>query len=152
EGWRIPTDEELEKKAANRKKYDALYGKSDAPKTTFGGIPTTSTRILFIIDVSGSMADLVVEREKFDAGYEDFEKLTIVKTELQRTIESLGDDVLFNIVAFASDVDTWKNHLVRANIVNKSSAKSWVGKLKPIGGPEAQGLAAAGLGGAANLA
>lgn len=153
EGWRIPTDEELAKKAASRKKYDALYGKADATqKTTFGGIPTTSTKILFIIDVSGSMADLVVEREKFDAGYEDFEKLTIVKTELQRTIDSLGPDVLFNIVAFASDTDTWKKHLARANIVNKSSAKTWVGKLKAIGGPEAQSLAAAGLGGAANLA
>lgn len=151
EGWRIPTDAELAKKAASRKKYDALYGKRD-DATTFGGIPTSSTRILFIIDVSGSMADLVVEREKFDADYEDFEKLTIVKTELMRTIESLGEDVLFNIVAFASDVDTWKKGLVRANVVNRASAKSWVEKLDPIGGPEAQALAGAGLGGAANLA
>jgi hypothetical protein len=151
DGWRIPTDEELAKKAASRKKYDALYGARD-DTTTFGGIPTTSTRMLFIIDVSGSMADFVVEREKFDAGYEDFEKLTIVKTELQRTIDSLGEDVLFNIVAFATDLDTWKPGLVRANVVNRASARAWVGKLKPIGGPEAQGLAAAGLGGATNIA
>lgn len=151
DGWRIPTDEELAKKAASRKKYDAIYGKRDNT-TTFGGIPTTSTRILFIIDVSGSMADLVVEREKFDADYENFEKLTIVKTELTRTIESLGEDVLFNIVAFATDLDPWKKYLVRANVVNRASAKAWVRKLDPIGGPEAQALAAAGLSGSANLA
>jgi hypothetical protein len=152
DGWRIPTDEELAKKAANRKKYDALYGAKSDEATTFGGIPTSSTRILFIIDVSGSMADFVVERENFDAGYEDFEKLTIVKTELMRTIESLGEDVLFNIVAFASELDTWKKGMVRANNVNRASAQAFVRKLEPIGGPEAQALAAAGLGGTANLA
>ncbi|MFO1051752.1 MAG: HEAT repeat domain-containing protein [Planctomycetota bacterium] len=150
-GWRIPTDDELAKAAASRKKYDALYGKGgDAP--TFGGIATTSRRLLFIIDVSGSMADLVVEREKFDSGYRNYEKLTIVKAELQRTIDSLGDDVSFNIVAFASDLRPWKSTLVRSNVVNRASAKSWVDHLEPIGGPEAQAMAGAGLTGTANLA
>ncbi|MGA0869704.1 MAG: HEAT repeat domain-containing protein, partial [Planctomycetota bacterium] len=36
DGWRIPTDEELAKKAANRKKYDALYGAKSDEATTFG--------------------------------------------------------------------------------------------------------------------
>ncbi len=150
-GWRIPTDEELAKRAASRKKYDAIYGKRENT-TAFGGIPTTSTRILFIIDVSGSMADLVVEKDKFDSGYPDYEKLTIVKTELVRTIEGLGDDTLFNIIAFARDLKPWKRDLVRANVVNRASAKSWVERLEPIGGPEAQAAAAAGLAGSANLA
>lgn len=53
-GWRIPTDEELVKKA-DTKRYDALYGKVAEGKTNaFAGIPTTSTNVLFIIDVSGS--------------------------------------------------------------------------------------------------
>lgn len=150
-GWRIPTDEELQKAAASRQKYDALYGKLKDGTTTFGGIPTTSRRMLFIIDVSGSMADLVVEREKFDTGYRDFEKLTIVKRELLNTIDALGENVFFNICAFATDTRTWKSSLVRANVVNRASAKAWVERLEPIGGPEAQALAGAGLGGTANL-
>jgi hypothetical protein len=149
-GWRIPTDEEVAKAKESRKRSDAYYGKKEET-TTFGGITTTSRRILFIIDVSGSMDDLVVERSRFDAGYADFKKLTIVKTELRRTIEALEANTMFNIVAFATDLDPWKKFLVPANIVNKASALRWTEKLAPIGGSEAQELAAAGLSGSANL-
>ncbi|GAB4154798.1 MAG: hypothetical protein Fur0037_23360 [Planctomycetota bacterium] len=151
-GWRIPTDEELAAKAANRKKYDELYGKKEG-RNKFVGIPTTSTRVLFIIDVSGSMDDYVVEKEKFkDQGYEDYKKLTIVKSELLRTIDGLEKNTYFDIVAFAADLDAWKGRLVPANVINKESAKSWVRRLKALGGSEAQAMAEAGLGGSATLA
>ena len=150
DGYRIPTDEELAQKAASRKKYDEFYGKKEETNT-FAGIPTTSTNVLFIIDVSGSMDDLVVEREKFQ-GYRDYKRFTIVQTELLNTIDSLTADTNFDIVAFATDLDVWKKRLVPANVVNRDAAKSWVRGLKPIGGSESQELAQVGLGGAANLA
>lgn len=149
-GWRIPTDEEVAKKAETRKKYDALYGKKDTTNT-FAGIPTTSTNVLFIIDVSGSMDDLVVEIEKFQ-GYRDRKRFTIVQTELLNTLESLSANTNFDILAFATDVDPWKKRLVPANVVNKEAAMAWVRGLKPLGGSAAQELAQAGLGGSANLA
>lgn len=149
-GWRIPTDEELKKKAESRKRSDAFYGKKEETKT-FAGIKTTSTNVLFIIDVSGSMEDLVVEVEKFQ-GYRDRKRFTIVQTMLLETIESLGADTNFDIVAFATDLNPWKHRLVPANVVNREAAKSWVKSLRPLGGSESQDLAAAGLGGAANLA
>jgi hypothetical protein len=149
-GWRIPTDEELAKKAETRKKYDALYGKKESTNT-FAGIPTTSTNVLFIIDVSGSMDDLVVEIEKFQ-GYRDRKRFTIVQTELLNTLDALAPNTNFDILAFATDVHPWKKRLVPANVVNKDAAKAWVRGLKPIGGSEAQALAQSGLGGSANLA
>jgi HEAT repeat protein len=149
-GWRIPTDEELKKKAETRQKYDALYGKL-ADKNTFAGIPTTSTNVLFVIDVSGSMDDMVVETEKFQ-GYRDRRRFTIVQTELLNTLDHLTPDTNFDIVAFATDLHHWKKRLVPANVVNRDAAKSWVQRLGPIGGSEAQALAGAGLGGSANLA
>ncbi|MCA8954225.1 MAG: HEAT repeat domain-containing protein [Planctomycetes bacterium] len=149
-GWRIPTDEEVAKAKASRKKYDELYGKTEG-RNKFAGIPTTSTNVLFIIDQSGSMEDLVVEVEKFE-GYRDRKRFTIVQTELINTIDGLTADTNFDIVAFASDLKVWKKRLVPANIVNRESAKSWVGRLQPLGGSESQELAMAGLGGAANLA
>jgi HEAT repeat protein len=149
QGWRIPTDEELAKKAESRKKYDAFYGKKDETNT-FAGIPTTSTNVLFIIDVSGSMDDLVVEREKFQ-GYRDYKRFTVVQTQLLNTIDTLTTDTNFDIVAFATDLKPWKKRLVPANLVNRDSAKSFVKGLKPIGGTEAQELAQAGLSGSANL-
>lgn len=151
-GWRIPTDEELAQKAASRKKYDELYGRKEG-RTTFVGIPTTSTYVMFIIDISGSMDDYVVEKDKFkDQNYEDFKKLTIVKTELLRTLEGLDATVNFDIIAFASDLYPWKKRLVPGNNINKESAKDFVRNLRPLGGTEDQDMAQAGLGGSANLA
>lgn len=148
-GWRIPTDEELAKKAEARKKTEQFYGKK-GETTSFAKIPTTSTSVLFIIDVSGSMDELVIEREKFQ-GYRDFRKFTVVQTELLAALDSLSENTNFDIVAFATDIDVWKKRLVPANVVNRDGAKSWVKNLKPIGGTESQDLAAAGLGGSANL-
>ncbi len=150
EGWRIPTREELEKKAAARKKYNEIYGQKEAGLPSFAGIPTTSTNVLFIIDVSGSMDDLVVEREKFQ-GYADDKKFTVVRAQLLSALESLNESTNFNMVSFASDLTQWKQKLVPANIVNREAAKSWAQRLKPIGGTEDQNLAAAGLGGLADL-
>lgn len=149
-GWRIPTDEELAKKVASRKKYDAFYGRKEETNA-FAGIPTTSTNVLFVIDVSGSMDDLVVEVDKFRE-YRDRKRFTIVQTELLNTIDSLSANTNFNIVAFATDLKPWKKRLVPANVVNRDSAKQFVQRLKPIGGTESQELAASGLGGSANLA
>jgi HEAT repeat protein len=143
EGWRPPTDEELAKRAASRKKYDALYGQVET--TSFGGIKTVSTEIVFVIDISGSMEDVVVETEKFQ-GYEDTSKLGIVKTELINTIESLDANTRFNILAFARDRKPWKKFLVQANVVNKASAKRWVERLDVIGGSKEATLAGAGIG------
>ncbi|MFK7742573.1 MAG: HEAT repeat domain-containing protein [Planctomycetota bacterium] len=150
EGWRIPTDEELAKKAASRKKYEAFYGKKEQTNA-FVGIPTTSTNVLFVIDVSGSMDDLVVEVDKFRE-YRDRRRFTIVQTELLNTIDTLSKNTNFNIVSFATDLKPWKKRLVPANVVNRDSAKAFVKRLKPIGGSEAQDLAQIGLGGSANLA
>lgn len=149
-GWRIPTDDELKKKAETRKKYDALYGKKEDQTNTFAKIPTTSTNVLFIIDVSGSMDDLVIEVEKFQ-GYRDRKRFTIVQTELLNTIDTLTQNTNFDIVGFATDLHPWKKRLVPANIVNRDAAKAFVRGLKPIGGSEDQNLASVGLGGAANL-
>lgn len=151
--WRPPTDEELAKAVEARRKSEAFYGKQSSQRTTFSGITTTSTRVLFIIDVSGSMEDLVVDRERFkDGGYRDFKRLTIVKSELARTIDELSANVHFNIVAFATDLTTFKKDLVPANIVTKAAARQWVERLQPIGGSEAQAMAADGLSASANLA
>ena len=150
-GWRIPTDEELVVKAASRKKYDALYGKTEKPTNTFAGIPTTSTNVLFIIDVSGSMDDLCVERERFQGRYRDLKRFTIVQTELLNTLDCLTPDTNFDIVAFAADTDPWKKRLVPANVVNREAAKAWVRGLKPLGGTDAQELSSVGLVGAGDL-
>jgi Mg-chelatase subunit ChlD len=148
--FQIPTDAELAKlreaQAKTREKY------SPPGSVSYHGIETPSRRILFVIDVSGSMESEVVEKERFAAGdYPSMLRIDIVKTELMRTIEKLEPYVEFNVLAFATDVTQWKKELVPANVLSKSSALEWVGRLESIGGASKEDLARAGLVGSANL-
>jgi hypothetical protein len=147
----VPTDEELAKRKEAIAKNQAQYVKG---KADFVGVPTKSVRMLFVIDTSGSMEDLIGDIKNFklkDRGYRSFMKMDIVKDELCRTIEALDPSVRFNIVTFATAVKTWKGSLVAANSVNKAGAIKHVQDLKPIGGASQSFNARAGLSGSAGL-
>ncbi|MEM9799885.1 MAG: HEAT repeat domain-containing protein [Planctomycetota bacterium] len=148
--FEIPTDEELAALREAQKKSNEKYSIQGA--SSFVGVDTPSRSILFVIDVSGSMENLVVERDRFAGGeYPSWARMDIVKTELARTIENLESYVQFGIISFATDTKRWKKRLVPANVVNKSSALDFVKRLEPIGGNSKADLARAGLTGAANL-
>ena len=154
-GFVLPSEEGV---AFLRAKREAKTGSSrtvDYHKSgvvDYNGIKTLSRSILFVIDCSGSMEALVTEKERFEAGnYPSYTRMEICKTELQRTIDGLEPYVNFNILSFATDIKPWKDKLVGANILNKSSAKSWVGNLVAIGGASKEDLASAGLIGSAGL-
>lgn len=145
--YEVPPFEQILKQREQRENSVGGYAKAVSKKSRFTEIETPSRAILFIIDVSGSMEDLVIDRASFkDRGYESFEKIEIVKTELIRTIESLEPYVRFNVETFATEVDSWKKHLVPANVVNKRNAVKFVERLKAIGGATSASLASSGLG------
>ncbi|MEM7517489.1 MAG: hypothetical protein AAF368_11280, partial [Planctomycetota bacterium] len=148
--YEIPTDAEMAKLRAKQKEIRENYKPEGA--STFHGIDTPSRSILFIIDVSGSMESTVTELERFEDGdYPSMSRIDIVKTELARTIESLESYVEFNILAFATEVKSWKKGQVKANVLNKKSAMDFAKGLEAIGGQSKQDLARNGLGGSANL-
>lgn len=143
--YKMLSDEEVAKRKAARQQANAQY---HAPKTetTFMGVETSSRNIVFVIDVSGSMEELVVNRDSFrERGFTNFQKLEVVKEELKRSVETLGDNVRFNIHAFATQVHPWKDRLMPANALNKKSAIAWIADLKPIGGEQAAARASSGL-------
>jgi len=150
----LPT---LEAIAYLRGHRDTATGGSSRPfpksgVSDFGTIKTTSKSIMYVIDVSGSMEAEVTEKERFSDGkYPSFQRIDIVKTELCRCIDSLGPDVNFNIISFATKVDPWRNKLMQANVLNRSSAKAWVMGRTAIGGASKEDLAMAGLSSSANL-
>lgn len=148
--YQIPTDEELAtlraKQAARKAEYEGSSG------LAYHGISTPTRRVIFVIDISGSMEDEVVEKERFEDGdYPSYSRIDIVKTELGRTIEGLEPYVQFNVLAFATEVKPWKKTLQRANVLGKKSAMDFVRKLEPIGGSSKEDLARVGLVTAANL-
>jgi hypothetical protein len=151
ESFVIPTDAELAKLREAQKARRDEYKPPGA--VTYHGIETPSRSILFVIDVSGSMENLVVEKDRFkDGDYPSFQRIDVVKTELRRTIENLESYVKFNVLAFATEVKSWKRDLVSANVLNKSSADDWIRKLEAIGGSSKEDLARHGLTTSANLA
>ncbi len=112
-----------------RRKRDAEGTRYSSPTAEFAGIPTKSRRIIFVIDISGSMETQVTEIERFREGGKDygtFQRLEIVKKELTETIKSFDGSVNFNILAFATTLKWWKKNLVRSNILNRSSAVDFV--------------------------
>jgi len=148
--FQIPTDEELRQLAEKRAENAAKY--QPPGSASFHGVATPSQRLMFVIDVSGSMEEDVLDTDRFaDGGYPSMKRIDIVKTELARTVAGLEDYVEFNILSFATEVDPWKKELVRANVLNKSSADSWVTRLRALGGRSGERLYRAGLRSAANL-
>jgi len=151
ETYVIPTDAKIAERRAARAATSALYVAPRA-EADFMGVKTSSRQIVFVIDVSGSMEEEIIDRDGFrERGFTRFTKLAIVKEELSRSIEQLGDNVVFNIYSFASEVDPWRKKPVPANALNKRSAMAWVRKLKPIGGAQASQRASAGLSGSSDL-
>jgi HEAT repeat protein len=146
----IPSDAELAELRAKQEAAAERYNPTD--RVQYHGIATPSRRIVFVIDVSGSMEHLVTQQERFEGGgYPSFKRIDIVKTELMRTVENLDKNVEFNVLAFATDVYRWKKRAVVANVLNKSSALSWIERQEAIGGSSKADLSHVGLVQAANL-
>lgn len=149
--FQIPTDEELANLRAVQASRKEAYGATPGA-VTYHGVESPSHSIVFVIDVSGSMEQEVVEKERF-AGreYPSWQRIEIVKAELIQTVRTLDPNVQFNILAFATDVKRWKKALVKASPPNRSSAETWVARLQAIGGASKEELASVGLVGSANL-
>jgi hypothetical protein len=87
---------------------------ADTP--SYYGLPLYGSRIVFIIDYSGSMAGA---------------KMDAAKRELQNAIAVLPVTVKFNIVAFHSQVIPWKKDLQPVSPQIKQEAATWVASGAP---------------------
>ncbi len=96
-------------------------------RTGFFGIDTRSRRIVYVIDVSGSMNEPMVEGEKATRA----EK---AKDELSRAVAGLEDGSTFDIVFFAGEVRTWQKQMVTASSDTRRDALEFIQKMPVIGG------------------
>ncbi len=122
---------------------------------TLFGASVTGKNIVFILDTSGSMlttdtlpdgvaprrpgSRTVVRGGKRSGKREptgpppDRQRIVRAKKELARVIRALPEDVSFNIVAYSSGVDSWKESLTPARSKAKKDAIRFVDGLKPEG-------------------
>jgi hypothetical protein len=112
----------------------------------FYGIRTSSKRLVFCIDFSGSMA--------FPLDGEDGKQAPRIETarrELFQAFAALPEDAKFNVVVYSVGVSTWKRTMQPATLRNKLAARKFVERQQPEGGTnifdalmESMDLAAAG--------
>jgi hypothetical protein len=123
---------------------------------TIYGVPIKSNRVLFIVDVSGSMnapnsLKKPGEEPKKPAGpvtpkdgdppppppappvMVDGLKIDIAKHELKQAIEKLPKEALFSIIAYNHAALIWKEQPIEASPANKGEAFKWIETLKPSG-------------------
>ena len=98
------------------------YELKDQSDLSYYEIPLFENRIIFVLDVSGSM--------KFGGTPNRMDK---AKTELSSIIGRLSDKQYFNILTFSMDVDRWQTAagLVQATEKNKTAAKAFLDAQKP---------------------
>ncbi len=128
------------------------YDKPSRPKggekaggTTFYGIPVVSSRVVFILDRSGSMSspagwkpDTGVATGKDGGGRKPEKvgdrKIDVAKYELKNAIRALKPHVRFNVIFYNQDYMIWlENGLAIANAKSKKEAIAFIDKLEPEG-------------------
>ncbi len=97
-------------------------------------------RVLFIVDVSGSM-----EWPESRTGSPN--RIAVAKRELIKVIKALDEKTLFNLATFAGHVSTWnKDGEVPATEANKKAALAWIeAALLPRGATNTYGALTEGL-------
>ena len=100
-----------------------------ADEKAYYDIPVTSSRIVFIIDTSGSMTAPIT-------GYEGGQttRLERAKHELGGLLRELPDSTAFNIISFNTEVSAWQNSgMLMANEKGVMNAVGYVANLQTAG-------------------
>jgi HEAT repeat protein len=112
--------------SANRERFSFEEKPEGAPgapgTTTYHGVPVLSHRLVFCLDVSGSMSEAADKDTRMEQA----------KKELARVLGSLGKDVQVNLVFFDDRVEPWRQQLVPVK-ANLPQALQAVASARPRG-------------------
>ena len=121
---------------------DASAAAEESIGVTFFGIRTDSRRVMFVLDLSGSMNFAMVPRDNPDDDpqkpydmprKDEFSRLDVAKTELMRALGGLEEGSIFNIVMYASDVWTWKDELVEMEEDTRPKISEFLDGIEAVG-------------------
>ncbi len=130
EDWRALWDRERDRMNVATKRDAADRPRSGTSAAGFVGIPVEGTRVVFILDLSGSM------EWPMDDGGARLRRLDYAKRELLKAVGDLAPNAQFNLVTFNGDdeAEKWSKDLVAATQRNKARFSKFVEKLRPLGG------------------
>jgi hypothetical protein len=97
----------------------------------FFGLQVESHRVIFVLDVSGSMLESMYGRY---VGKRGAARIDVAKQEVKQAIENLDEGALFNVFAFSSGVEKWQKESAGTNsAASRQSALTWVERLGASG-------------------
>lgn len=99
--------------------------------SSFFNIPLVSTRVVFVLDISGSMSSPIGTQSSGGAGRT---RLDEAKKQLQRVVEGIPDRALFNLIYFDTPVNVFQDKVQRASRRSRAEALRSIAKLEPRGG------------------
>ncbi|MFT7670542.1 MAG: hypothetical protein ACI8X5_003251 [Planctomycetota bacterium] len=122
----------------------------DRRGSTFFGISTESTRVLYVVDLSGSMNFSMIPRNnpedtrgKTPDMPRDGERsrLDEARFALKKAVagSALDEDGLFNVIFYASDVWSWRDDLAELSEENRAEALDLFSRLEAVGGTNIYG-------------
>ena len=97
----------------------------------FFGIPVRGSRVLFVVDVSGSMREPL--RRGGTAGGGE-QKIEVAKRELLKVCGQLTADSQFNCVVFSNGAEMWQKRMVEADERAKKRFEKFVEDMRADGG------------------
>ena len=110
---------------------------------TFFGLSTESQRVLFVLDVSGSMERPMATYQT--GGGAGDRRIDVARRELLKALGGIRDGGVFNIVCYASDVWTWADEPVVMEPEARAEATAFVEGIAPVGGTNVYGAMQTGL-------
>lgn len=97
----------------------------------FFGIRIISHRVIFIIDVSGSMAETM--RATYAGENATDTRLSVAQRELKKCIDSLDPKALFNMITFSDGAEGWLDGITGSTGKSRDEAKAFVDRLGAFG-------------------
>jgi len=132
--WWESVGEKVPPKQAGEESGTASTERKFEDTDRFYGIPTRSDRILYIIDISGSMNKEVEDvnrgpitgRRESDMSAPGKTRIEVAKNELKRAISNLASSKEFSIIFFNTATKVWRTDMVRATPQMKEEARETI--------------------------
>ena len=135
--WYDDHKKELEAKGAKSGPPPRASGKGEPGKTTYYGVETLSKKVLFIMDISGSMKEPLGQDKGPVTGegapsYTGL-KIDVAKQVLSKAIRSLPDNAQFEVILFNHQFRAIFGAMTVATLENKNKAELEIEAAKPAG-------------------
>ncbi len=111
---------------------------------TFFGLRTESQKVLFVLDVSGSM-DFPMRTYTNDKENSGETRISVAKRELLQALAGIREGGMFNIVLYSNDVWSWSDEPVVMSVETRAEVTTFVEELTVMGGTNLYGAIKGGL-------